>query len=241
MRMRVEAPAWSDPGFQAEPRAMSLVRHHSSRYSVGIGCGLPYGRDMNDAHIALLTSPERSRYLEANLLPWVLARIGDHADRADVLEVGPGPGRMTDLLAPLVDRLTALEVDEGLARALASRFEGTNVEVVHGDGTAMNFHADRFGAVFCFTMLHHIPSPDLQDRLFAEMCRVARSGGQVIGVDSLDTAQLREFHIDDTWVPVDLETLGARLATAGLVDVTVEAWEAPTRVGPKVRFTATKP
>lgn len=195
---------------------------------------------MNDAHIELLTSPQWRQYLESELLPWARSQIELDADDGELLEVGPGPGLMTDLLRPLVGRLVALEVDPELARALGSRLAGTNVEVICADATATNLVGDRFAGAISFTMLHHVPSPTLQDQLFAEMHRVLRPGAKLVGVDSLDTPALREFHVDDTFVPVDIETLGPRLVAAGFVDVVVEAWEAESRLGPKVRFTATR-
>ena len=75
------------------------------------------------------------------IMPWALQEVvlGD-----DVLEVGPGPGVVTDLLRASVDRLTAVELDDDLADALATRMRGTNVDVVHADATAMPFDDQRF-------------------------------------------------------------------------------------------------
>jgi SAM-dependent methyltransferase len=85
----------------------------------------------------------------------------------DVLEVGPGPGLTTDVLRRPVARLTAVEVDQALADTLSARLAGSNVEVVHTDATDLPFPSKRFSAALCFTMLHHVPSVELQDRLFA--------------------------------------------------------------------------
>jgi len=194
---------------------------------------------MNDGHMELLSSPHWGRYLETDLLPWALSCIDPDLASAELLEVGPGPGLMCDLLRRRVGRVVAVEIDPELAQALAVRLEGTNVEVICADGTKTDLARDQFTAAVCFTMLHHIPSPTLQDALFAEIQRVLRPGGKLVGVDSLDTPALRDFHADDTFVPIDIETLGARLETAGFVGVAVEVWEPPLRPGPKVRFTAT--
>ena len=40
-------------------------------------------------------------------------------------------------------------------------------------------------------MLHHVPSPALQDRVFSEARRVLRPGGVFVATDSLDSADLR--------------------------------------------------
>ena len=51
-----------------------------------------------------------------------------------VLEVGPGHGELTDLLAGTVARLVLVEKDDELAADLLRRFEGRpDVVVVHGD------------------------------------------------------------------------------------------------------------
>ncbi|MEY2516440.1 MAG: hypothetical protein QOJ89_3798, partial [bacterium] len=82
-----------------------------------------------------------------------------------------------------MQQLTALEIDAGLAGALRERL-GDRVEVVQGDGAAMPFQDASFSAAACFTMLHHVPSAELQDRLFAEVRRVLVPGAPFAGTDS---------------------------------------------------------
>jgi ubiquinone/menaquinone biosynthesis C-methylase UbiE len=91
------------------------------------------------------------------------------------------------LAARLTARLTAVEVDPDLAAKLTERLAGTNVEVVHADGTALPFPDSRFTAATCFTVVHHVPSADLQDRILAELRRVLRPGGVLVGSDSIDS------------------------------------------------------
>ena len=169
--------------------------------------------------------------LEANLWPWVLS-VGDLGD--EVLEVGPGPGLTTDLLCRHVRAVTAVEVDPALARALAARLAGTNATVICADASEGGLPADRFSAVTCFSMLHHMPSPEAQDRLFREIHRVLRPGGILVGVDALDIAPVRDGHVDDTFVPVDPTMLSARLKAVGLIEPTLERDEY------QIRFVARK-
>jgi SAM-dependent methyltransferase len=133
----------------------------------------------------------------------------------DVLELGPGPGITTDLMRLTAPRLTAIEVDPKLADSLRTRLLGTNVEVVTGDATAMPFSDDQFSGGVSFTMLHHVPSPELQDKLLREVWRVIRPGGAFVGSDSLQSLFMRLIHIGDTLVPVDPDRFGARLESAG--------------------------
>jgi SAM-dependent methyltransferase len=99
---------------------------------------------------------------------------------------------------------------------------GTNVEVLHADATSTGLPSAEFSTVLCFSMLHHMTSPDLQDRLFAEVARLLRPGGMFVGVDALDSDFMREAHIDDTFVPVGVDTVANRFRVAGLHDTIVE-------------------
>jgi SAM-dependent methyltransferase len=90
-------------------------------------------------------------------------------------------------------------------------------------------------AVVCFTMLHHVSTPALQDRLLAEICRVLRPGGVLAGSDSVgDTLLFRLLHVRDTMVLVDPARFPARLRRAGFDQVSVEG-------GARMRFRAVRP
>ncbi len=145
-------------------------------------------------------------------VPWVL---GDTDLGSNVLELGPGPGLTTDLLRASVKQLTALELDPKLAGALTSRLSGGNVRVVEGDATEMPFGNSEFSAAVSFTMLHHVPSSELQDKVLREVCRVLKPGGFFVGSDSLQSFFMKIIHIGDTLVPVDPGTFGERLQNAG--------------------------
>ena len=187
---------------------------------------------MNLIHRWLCRSRGWQKTLDERILPWVLAdvKLGN-----DVLEVGPGPGLTTDILRPRVPRLTAIEIDAALAERLAQRLVGTNVSVVRGDATAMPFTDQRFSGAVSFTMLHHVPSPELQDKLLREVWRVLQPGAVFAGVDSRTSWGMKVIHIADTLVPVDPQTFPARLRAAGFEEPAVEANERA------FRFRARKP
>jgi len=100
--------------------------------------------------------------------------------------------------------------------------QNTNVTVVDGDATNMPFDDAEFTSAVSLTMLHHVPTPLLQDQLFREVHRVLRPGAVFVGMDVVDTWSLRLMHWGDTLVPVDPAQLEARLRRAGFEDVSVE-------------------
>jgi len=166
---------------------------------------------MNRLHKWLCRS-HRWRNTLAHRLPWA---IGDIDLGSNVLEIGPGPGLTTDLLRTSLPRLTALEIDPQLAGSLRSHLKGSNVRIVEGDATDMPFVGSEFSAVVSFTMLHHVPSPELQNKVLAEAFRVLKPGGFFVGSDSLQSCFMRIIHVGDTLVPVSPDTFGARLQGVG--------------------------
>lgn len=152
----------------------------------------------------------------------------------DVLEVGPGYGAATDVLSESVPKLTAVEIDADLAVFLIDRFSPlSHVRIVQGDATSLEFGDAQFSGAVCFTMLHHVPTAELQDRVFAEVGRVVKAGGVLVASDNLASTELEAHHDGDTYNPVDPATLPARLSAAGFEDVEVTtnpfAWTAVAR------------
>jgi SAM-dependent methyltransferase len=177
---------------------------------------------MNLAHRWLCRSAYWKRAVEAYVLPWVLGGVDLGSN---VLEVGPGPGVTTELLCTRVSRLTCVEIDPALAASLSRRMAGRNVTVLRQDATAMSLPDASFDGAVSLTMLHHVPSVALQDRLLAEVARVLRPGGIFAGTDSIDSRFLRLLHLFDTMVLVNPSSFGDRLAAAGFADVEVDVNE----------------
>ena len=173
---------------------------------------------MNEAH-EMCGSDEWREAIREVILPWAL---GDTDLGDDVLEVGPGYGATTDVLCQKVPRLTSVEIDDELAAMLRERFADTpSVEIVDGDATSLPYGDGRFSGAASFTMLHHVPTVELQDRLFGEVARVLRSGAPLVASDSLASDELAANHEDDTYNPVDPASLPRRLTAAGFERIDV--------------------
>ena len=187
---------------------------------------------MNAIHDIVCSSGWWSRRVERDLVPWALDGVElGHA----VLEIGPGFGATTRLLARRPVEVTVLEVEERYCQRLQEVLGG-RAAIVQGDATEPPFADGRFSCVLCFTMLHHIPSRQLQDRVFAEVARVLRPGGTFAGTDSTGVGPLfKLIHVGDTLNLVDPDTLPERLQEAGLVDAVAG------RGGRSFRFRALKP
>ena len=187
---------------------------------------------MNRLHRWYCKSGHWKRTVENQILPWAL----DGIDLGEsVLEVGPGPGVTTDWLRYRAKYVECLEIDHALAASLERRFSASNVTVRCGDATAMPYEGGRFASVVSFTMLHHIPTPELQDRFFNEAYRVLRLGGIFAGVDSLPSILMSIFHIRDTLTLVAPDAIVQRLTSAGFGDVQAD-------VGTdRFRFSARRP
>jgi len=173
---------------------------------------------VNRLHRWLCRSPYWRKTIEERA-PWVLSglELGEN-----LLEIGPGPGLTTDLLRRMFARVTAIEIDFGLAESLRSRLRGGNVEVVAADATAMPFRDGQFSGAVSFNMLHHVPSRELQNLLLREVCRVLRPGGVFAGSDIRQSWIMPLIHIGDTFMPVDPDAFGARLEAAGFEVLRVE-------------------
>src|SRR3984885_5406734 len=173
---------------------------------------------MNSNHARLCPSPEWAEHIQNEILPEVTCGIDLGQD---MLEIGPGPGAATEWLRQRVRDLTVVELDDEAAAKLTERYAGTNVHVVIGSAAELTYPDESFDSVGTFTMLHHIPTLALQNKVLAEAFRVLRPGGALVGSDSLPSNDLHHFHEGDTYNPVEPTSVLARLQTLGFENITV--------------------
>jgi SAM-dependent methyltransferase len=174
---------------------------------------------MNDNHAALCPSPGWAEFLENHVLEALEPRV---EFGADLLELGPGPGAATRWLRHRVERLVALDSDAEAVVRLAGEFDGTNVTAKLGDAGSTPFADESFDSVGMFTMLHHLPTADLQLATLREAFRVLRPNGTLVGSDSLASQDLHEFHEGDTYNPIDPARLLVFLQAVGFKRVSLD-------------------
>jgi 16S rRNA (adenine1518-N6/adenine1519-N6)-dimethyltransferase len=88
----------------------------------------------------IVPDKRRDQYflIDGNILRKIvdLASIGKDED---VLEIGGGPGNLTELLAQKARRVYSVEVDPALASSLEERFMGSNVAIIRGNALKVQF------------------------------------------------------------------------------------------------------
>ncbi|VAX36450.1 SSU rRNA (adenine(1518)-N(6)/adenine(1519)-N(6))-dimethyltransferase [hydrothermal vent metagenome] len=118
-----------------------------------------------------IMSVHPKKYLGQNFLinPQVQQRIIESCSlrKTDVvLEIGPGKGALTHLIAPRVKKLIAVETDRQLAENLMQHFKGTHVEIVHADILKFPFEQLSDNLKIIGNLPYNISTPILQKVLF---------------------------------------------------------------------------
>jgi ubiquinone/menaquinone biosynthesis C-methylase UbiE len=164
---------------------------------------------------------------ERKLLPWMLSgyALGDH-----VLEVGSGPGAITDELSRRAGRVTSLEYDPRFVSQLAEQHKGSRVNIVRGDAARLPFPDNAFSSVVAVLVLHHLKSPQEQNAAFQEFHRVLQPGGSFFAFEIREGWLQKAVHVCSTFVPVSPASAFARLTVAGFSRVAVEIERTAFRV-----------
>lgn len=150
-------------------------------------------------------------------------RVIDRERPQAVLEIAPGPGRVTRDIRP-TGRLVGLEYNEGMI-AEGRAACGGKAEFVQGNAFALPFN-EPFDLVYSFRFIRHFHRED-RERLYAEVRRVLRPGGHLV-MDAINvrvSKPLRDANPGEYVVHDELytpEQLRAELVGAGLEPVALE-------------------
>ncbi len=144
--------------------------------------------------------------------------------RGLAVDLGTGDGALVELLAPLFDRVIAVDRSEAQLEAAGRRLSShgyDHVELVRADydePAIVNRVRELGGAdaVFAVRLLHHAPRPQ---QLVSLLGLLARPGGQVVVIDycSHDDELMRECQAD-LWLGFERDELLGFAKSAGLID-----------------------
>lgn len=103
-----------------------------------------------------------------------------------VADLGCGTGNASEMLAPLVKRVIAIDQSPAMLGAAEKRLNSAglhNVEFVKGDMANLPLKPASVDAAVCMLVLHHLEVPTAA---LAELRRIIRPGGWVLVVDMVE-------------------------------------------------------
>jgi SAM-dependent methyltransferase len=119
-----------------------------------------------------------------------IRHFAEPSGQEHALDVGTGTGSLALALAPLVVEVVALDlVPEMLDQLRQSLQAAPNVSAVEGDAHRLPFEDASFDLSATARTIHHVSSPET---VMAEMTRVTRTGGRLLVVDQIASADPRE-------------------------------------------------
>lgn len=136
-------------------------------------------------------------------------------DRWTVGDLGCGTGQVSEVLAPLVQEVIAVDDSDAMLTAARDRLQGvTNVEVRNGDLSKLPIEDLRLDAAVMFLVLHYIAEPVA---VLNEVTRVLRPGGRLLIVD-LSPHDREEYRhsMGHLWLGFDATALESWIMEAGL-------------------------
>nr|WP_051541240.1 methyltransferase domain-containing protein [Caldalkalibacillus mannanilyticus] len=104
---------------------------------------------------------------------------------SSALDIATGGGHVANGLAPLVHKVTALDLTSEILKAAQSFIQQqghSNVEFVQGDAEKLPFPSACFELVTCRIAPHHFPQIEL---FVQEVYRVLKRGGQFLLIDNV--------------------------------------------------------
>jgi SAM-dependent methyltransferase len=205
--------------------------HYSGK---GVAAGYVQGRFVSELHRIL-----HERQVAA------VQRLIDRGQPESILEVAPGPGRVTRCVRPS-GRLVCLEFNEGMIEQGRKACD-SRVEWVRGNAFQLPFET-MFDLAYTFRFVRHFHRAD-RERLYAELRRVIRPGGWLVldAVNERVSRPLREARPEEYPVYDKLyrpEELKEELTGAGFSEVRLEPvqkfWSLQARsqvlVGPRAAW-----
>jgi ArsR family transcriptional regulator len=142
-------------------------------------------------------------------------------ERRLAIDVGCGDGFLLDVLAPLYERVIAVDRSPAQLARCARRVRErgyAHVRLYNGpfDDTELFRQVDEQGGadlVYASRLLHHVPQPA---RAVGAFCRLLRPGGHLVLLDYLPHEDEDMRQQGDVWLGFSEQDLGAPCLAAGL-------------------------
>jgi ubiquinone/menaquinone biosynthesis C-methylase UbiE len=95
-----------------------------------------------------------------------------------VLDLGCGNGRLVDAFRGKVIEYAGIDNSEKLVEIAKKKHPAQDFHFF--DGLRIPFEDNKFDAVFCIAVLHHVPGSQLRGEFLSEIRRVLKPGGKLI-------------------------------------------------------------
>ncbi|HWI20729.1 MAG TPA: metalloregulator ArsR/SmtB family transcription factor [Vicinamibacterales bacterium] len=135
-------------------------------------------------------------------------------------DLGCGTGQVSELLAPHVAKVVAVDGSTDMVQAARKRLKGLHqVDVRRGDMEALPIDAAQLDVAVTALVLHHVPDPA---RALTEMHRVIKPGGRVLIVDMLPHDRVEyQQQMGHVWLGFSEKTIKKLLEGAGFEGVVI--------------------
>jgi ArsR family transcriptional regulator len=147
-------------------------------------------------------------------------------------DLGCGTGQLSELLAPYVRRVVAVESSAAMCKAARARLgDLANVELHRGDLQALPLDDGTLDVALLYLVLHHVPEPSA---VLAEAARSLAPGGRILLID-MRRHDRREYQqqMGHVWLGFEPEQLTGWLTDAGFADIRIHPLPAdPAAKGP---------
>lgn len=129
-------------------------------------------------------------------------------------DLGCGTGQVSELIAPHVAKVVAVDGSAEMVQAARKRLKGLRqVEVRRGDMEALPIGDAQLDAAIVALVLHHVPEPP---RALREIHRVLKSSGRVMIVDMLSHERVEyQQQMGHVWLGFAEKTIKKMLEGAG--------------------------
>ena len=156
----------------------------------------------------------------------------------EIGDLGCGTGQLSELIAPHVAKVIAVDGSTDMVQAARKRLKGLHqVDVRRGDMEALPIDDGMLDVAVVALVLHHVPEPA---RALAEMHRVLKGGGRVLIVDMLPHDRVEyQQQMGHVWLGFSERTIKKYLDGAGFEKASIATLPADENAKGPSLFVAT--